>query len=124
MRLVDTSVAIDGLRGHEQAAALLEREFVEGRLVASEITRFEILGGMRPEEEEATESLFRSFAWVPVGEVVARRAAELSRRFRRRSVGIEDADYLIAATALELGVPLLTTNIRHFPMLPGLRPAY
>lgn len=38
--------------------------------------------------------------------------------------GIDDADYLIAATAISLEADLLTTNVRHFPMLEGLRPAY
>jgi predicted nucleic acid-binding protein len=42
---------------------------------------------------------------------------------------IEDADYLIAATviaatALELDAPLLTANVRRFPMLAGLEAAY
>jgi len=37
---------------------------------------------------------------------------------------IDTADYLIAATAIVLDAPLLTTNVRHFPMLKGLRPAY
>jgi hypothetical protein len=34
------------------------------------------------------------------------------------------ADYLIAATALLLEADLLSTNVRHFPMLPGLQPLY
>ena len=33
-------------------------------------------------------------------------------------------DFFIAATALDLGADLLTRNVRHFPMLAGLRPAY
>jgi hypothetical protein len=45
-----------------------------------------------------------------------------SRRHRRAHSGIDDADYLIAATALLLEADLLTTNVRHFPMLPGLQP--
>jgi predicted nucleic acid-binding protein len=31
---------------------------------------------------------------------------------------------LIAATALLLDAELLTTNVRHFPMIAGLAPAY
>jgi predicted nucleic acid-binding protein len=31
---------------------------------------------------------------------------------------------VIAATALLLDADLLTTNVRHFPMLAGLQPAY
>ena len=38
--------------------------------------------------------------------------------------GIDDADYLIAATALLLEADLLTTNVCHFPMLPGLQSPY
>lgn len=46
--LVDTSVLIDYLRGHTGAGALLERVRAAGVLHASEITRLEILAGMRP----------------------------------------------------------------------------
>jgi hypothetical protein len=57
-------------------------------------------------------------------ETVARRAGELAREHRRRHAGIDTADYLIAATAQLLDAELLTTNLRCFPMLPGLRAAY
>jgi predicted nucleic acid-binding protein len=55
---------------------------------------------------------------------VARTPAALAREHRRAHSGIDDADYLIAATALLLDAELLTTNVRHFPMLEGLSPAY
>jgi uncharacterized protein with PIN domain len=55
--LVDTSVLIDYLRGHPAAATLLERERDIDVLHASEVTRLEILAGMRPAEEDATRSL-------------------------------------------------------------------
>jgi predicted nucleic acid-binding protein len=45
-------------------------------------------------------------------------------RIRLSHSGIDDADYLIAATAIVLDADLLTTNTRHFPMLKGLRPPY
>jgi predicted nucleic acid-binding protein len=61
---------------------------------------------------------------IPIEEVIARTAGTLARRYRRSHSGIEDADYLIAATALELDADLLTTNVRHFPMLERLEPAY
>jgi hypothetical protein len=63
-------------------------------------------------------------SWVAVGEDVARAAGELARKHRRAHSGIDDAAYLIAATALLLEADLLTTSTRHFPMLPGLRPPY
>jgi len=50
--------------------------------------------------------------WVPVNGKVARVGGELARRYRPSHSGIEDVDYLIAATALLLDAELLTTNVR------------
>lgn len=47
-----------------------------------------------------------------------------SRRHRRAHGGVDDADYPIAATALLLDAEVLTADVRHFPMLAGLTPAY
>jgi predicted nucleic acid-binding protein len=69
--LVDTSVLIDYLRGNDAAAELLERERVTAPLHASEITRLEVLAGMRPAEQDATRSLLSSIVWHPVDEEVA-----------------------------------------------------
>ena len=121
MELLDASVAIDYLRGHTEALAVVE---ASDELLASEITRFEVLAGLRPGEEAATEDLLALPEWVAVDEGVARRAAGLARAYRASHSGIEDADYLVAATALEFDARLLTTNARHFPMLPGLSAAY
>ena len=119
--LLDASVAIDFLRGRREALAVID---AAEDLVASEITRYEVLAGVRPGEEQSTEDLLALPAWVAVDEGIARRAAALARQYRDAFSGIEDADYLIAATALELDARLLTTNVKHFPMLPGLEPAY
>ena len=40
--------------------------------------------------------------------------------FRSKGLTIGIADAIIAATALELGVPLLTNNVRHYPF-PDLK---
>ena len=104
MKLVDTSVAIDYLRDDERAVGVIEpllRSDVP--IVASEIVRFELLSGMRPDEERVTEEFFDEVLWIDVDEGIAR---------------------LIAATAITLEADVLTTNVRHFPMLGGLTPAY
>lgn len=125
MRLLDTSVAVDHLRGLPEAVELLSGLVeAEEMLLASEVVRFELLAGVRKGEAEALEQFFSALSWVPVGEEVARRAGELAQRHRRSHGGIDDADYLIAASALLLEADLLTTNVRHFPMIRGLEPAY
>jgi len=49
--VVDTSVLIDYLRGHRGAATTLEEARAKGPLHASEVTRLEVLAGMRRNEE-------------------------------------------------------------------------
>jgi predicted nucleic acid-binding protein len=125
VKLLDTSVAIDHLRGASPAVDLLGGLIeAEESLLASEVVRFELLAGVREKEAEALEQFFSAISWVPVGEEVARAAGSLAQNHRRSHSGIDDADYLIAATALLLEAELLTTNVRHFPMLVGLEPAY
>lgn len=125
MKLLDTTVAVDHLRG-DQAAVDLLRGLVENgeTLAASEVVRFELVAGVREDELPALEQFFAALSWVAVGEDIARTAGELARKHRRAYSGIDDADYLIAATALLLEANLLTTNVRHFPMLSGLQPPY
>lgn len=125
MKLLDTSVAIDHLRGSSPAVDLLSGLIeAEEVVLASEVVRFELLAGVREKEVEALEQFFSALSWVPVGEEVARTAGSLAQSHRRAHSGIDDADYLIAATVLLLDAELLTTNVRHFPMIAGLKPAY
>ncbi len=122
--LVDTSVLIDYLRGHRDAAELLHRERSAAPLHASEITRLEVLAGMRTEEEDDTRSLLSTLIWHPVDAQVAEQAGSLGRRWLPGHHGIDSADLAIAATALRAESRLLTRNVRHFPMFPDLRAPY
>jgi predicted nucleic acid-binding protein len=65
-----------------------------------------------------------ALTWVPVDEEIARLAGSMAAEHRRAHSGIDAIDYLIAATATVVGADLLTTNVRHFPMIAGLRPPY
>lgn len=122
--LVDTSVLIDFLRGHSGASDLLLRERAAEPLHASEITRLEVLAGMRPEDEAATRSLLSTLIWHPVDAEVAEAAGALGRRWLPSHHTIDGADLAIAATAIRTGSQLLTRNIRHFPMFADLQAPY
>ena len=125
MKLLDTSVAVDHLRGAKPAVDLLSSLINDDEAVAaSEIVRFELLAGVRDSEIDELEQFFSALSWIRVDEDIARTAGALARLHRRAHSGIDDADYLIAATAIILDAELLTMNVRHFPMLEGLRPAY
>ncbi|HVA44184.1 MAG TPA: type II toxin-antitoxin system VapC family toxin [Acidimicrobiales bacterium] len=122
--LVDTSVLVDYLRGDQRAAGLLEQERAAAPLHASEITRLEILAGMRPGEEDDTRTLLLTLVWHPVDAEVAEKAGELGRRWLPSHHNIDSADLAIAATAVHSRSRLLTRNVRHFPMFPDLTAPY
>lgn len=122
--LVDTSVLIDYLRGHGPAAQVLEHERAVQPLHASEVTRLEVLAGVRPAEETATRLLLSTLHWHALDEQVAERAGELGRRWLPSHRGIDAADLAIAATAMLLDARLLTRNVRNFPMITGLTSPY
>ena len=125
MRLIDTTIAVDYLRGRHAAVDLLERLLgSKAPVVASELVRFELLAGARESEIDALGRFFSALVWAPVDEEVSRVSGLLARRHRRSNTGIDDVDYLIAGTAIVLDAELLTTNVRNFPMLTGLRAPY
>lgn len=123
--LVDTSVLIDHLRGHQEAAEALRSVVQQGRRVtASVVTKVEVLAGMRASEEEATRSLFRAVEWIAVDDDIAERAGKLANQFLQSHPGVDPIDYIIAATADQLDAELWTRNVKHFPMYPDLTSPY
>lgn len=122
--VVDTSVLIDHLRGDERASAALRRWRSEGPLNASEITRIEVLAGMRAHEEARTQQVLSALVWHPVDESTSEIAGALGREWLPSHNSIDAADLAIAATTLRLEAQLMTRNVRHFPMFPDLTQPY
>jgi len=113
--LVDTDVAIDFLRRREYAQKLLENWAGEGLLAISTLTHLEIYQGMKNGEEDATNVFLDGLISVVVDIPVARRAGTMMGELRSKGRTIGIADAIIAATALQLGAPLLTNNVEHYP---------
>lgn len=122
--VVDTSILIDVLRGEPAAAAVLRDSRQAGPLHASEVTRLEVLAGMRAQEEDATRALLAAFTWHPLDESLAEIAGELGRQWLPGDRGIDSADLAIAATTVALDARLFTRNVKHFPMFNGLSAPY
>ena len=120
--VLDTGVLIDHLRASTAATDYLTG--LDDRPVCSEVSRIEVIQGLRSAERKAADRLFALIAWVPVSEVVARRAGELGRQWRRSHPGIGVADLAIAATVEHVEATLATRNLKHFPMFEGLRAPY
>lgn len=119
--LVDSDVLIAHLRGVDAAREWLRQQRAAGPLAVSAVSITEISGGMRSAERREVWQLLGSLRVEPVTELVARRAGEFMRQFRRSHSGIGIADYLIAGTADVRGLNLATLNVRHFPMFADLK---
>ncbi len=120
--VLDTTVLVDLLRHDRGAVAFVGA--LDLTPACSEITRIEIMQGLRSSERQGAERLFGALGWVAVDEPIARRAGELGRRWRASHPGIGAADLAVAATVEHANASLATSNVRHFPMFPGLRAPY
>ena len=85
------------------------------RIRYSVVTRCELFAG-REMEEETVQRLLEPFEELPVDRAVAERAGRL-----RRAGGLRTPDALIAATALEHQLMLVTRNTRDFQAARGLK---
>jgi predicted nucleic acid-binding protein len=107
--LVDSDVLIDHLLGHHRFAAGKDTVHV------STVTRAELLAG-RGTEEAKVRRLLDPLAELPVDRAVAERAGRI-----RRATRIGMADVLIAATAIQHRLTLVTRNASDFATVTGIR---
>jgi predicted nucleic acid-binding protein len=80
-------------------------------------------GARHDRERENLDGSLAAFRVVPVTAEIAREGGLLRSRFGK-SHGVGLADALLAATALHEHAELATLNVKHYPMIKGLRPAY
>ena len=119
MVLVDTDVLIWHLRGYAQATRRLDQL---DALTLSSVSYLELLQGMRNKAElVAVKKMLerRAATLLPVSEAITQRAIALMESLTL-SHGLQMGDALIAATALEHGLPVLTANVKHFAPVEGL----
>ena len=120
MMLVDTDVLIWHLRGYAQAMRRLDQL---GALTLSAVSYLEVLQGMRNKAELlAVKKMLdkRSARLLPVTKAITLRATELMESLTL-SHGLQMGDALIAATALDHQLPVLTANVKHFGAVAGLQ---
>ena len=115
--LFDSGILILHLRNQSGYPALTDRLAEEADIYISTMTRFEIVRGMNDRERAFTFALLNSLETLDITSQIADQAGELIRSWKSRGVTLGDADALIAASALQHGLTLVTTNPRHFPML-------
>lgn len=107
--LLDSDIFVDHLRGHRRLTVGADT------IHYSSVTRAELFAG-RGTEERRVRRLLEPFTELVVDRPVAERAGRL-----RRSTAIRLPAALIAATALEHRLLLVTRNTKDFEAARGLR---
>jgi predicted nucleic acid-binding protein len=122
--LIDTDVFIDYLKGIPPARFLINSARFD--LYYSTWTKKELLSkaGLKEAERQEVEDLLGRFRVLPVDDAIAAKYWILLKKYGPR--GLRQADAIIAATAWQRGLPLLTRNQKHFQFISeiDLAPVY
>ncbi|HEY7035024.1 MAG TPA: type II toxin-antitoxin system VapC family toxin [Thermomicrobiales bacterium] len=124
MYLVDTDWIADYLGGKQSAVDLLESLKDDG-LAISLVTFGEIYDGVyHGRDPIAAERNFAALLGrivvIDLNQAIMKRFAHIRGGLRATGRVIGDTDILIAATAIEHGLSLVTRNRRHYDRIPGL----
>jgi predicted nucleic acid-binding protein len=131
--VLDSNVLIAAERaGRDAQAAVREALFRVGDpnepVVISVITVAELAHGQARATTEVLlrkrqrflDDLIAERLVVPVTTAIAIRAGLWNGTMAAKGLQVGLADLLIASTAAELGYRVVTSNVRHFAMIPGL----
>lgn len=127
--ILDTSVVIAGERQGHTVREILEqfqRSYGEAEVGLSVVTIVELTHGVeraKPDErrlrrQACVEELIRHL--YPVIVETAKLAGRIEGQRAERGTNISFEDLLIAATALQLSLSVVTHNVRHFERIEGL----
>jgi predicted nucleic acid-binding protein len=122
--LVDSDWIIDCLHGDERAVDTL-RELAPAGLATSIISVAEIYEGAYSQVDpdghlETFRTFLRAFTVLSLTDSTADRFARTRAKLRSEGRAPPDFDLLIAATALDCGLVVITRNIRHFSRIQEL----
>ena len=117
--LIDSDVLIDISRGRQAAQEFVD-SLPEGWAL-SRVSALELIVGARDKMDlAALDRFLAAFVVVPLSDSVGVRAYGLLRIYSK-SHGLHVFDSLVAATAIEENLTLVTRNRKHFAMIDGLR---
>ncbi len=124
MRLLDTDVCIEILRGNAQV--LQRRRSTLDRVATTGITACELAyGAANSRAPEPNQTLVTEFlSTLPILDFTLAAALLFGHhkaRLRASGMTVADADLMIAAIALAQGATLVTGNTPHYERFQGLR---
>lgn len=116
MYLVDTDIVIWITRGEKKYVDWFQRLKQGTSLSISSITIAEIYKNVFPIELANTETTINEFTVLDVTSSIAKHGGLYWQQYIKRFKNLSILDCIIAATAKENDLTVLTLNTRHFPM--------
>ena len=117
--LCDSNVMIDWIN-HRQKA-IDDLQWVEGYIAISIVTEYEIIAGAKDiMMQRRFEKLLRNYTTISLDNEISSLGIALYKKYKL-SHGLDMPDSLIAATAIELDLPLFTYNKKDFHYISGIR---
>ena len=119
--IIDTSLVIDKLRGGSRWDTFLRVVEKDAELFLPTVVIYELYSGQSTKQQtirNKIQDLVKFFQRVDLTGTVAKRSGELYRDAKEH---FSLADYVIAATAMELGAEVVTLNKKHFEKISGVR---
>lgn len=115
--VVDSDILIEVSRNRDRklVSAWLALTESENEVMYSPVSAAELWAGAFPHEHDVLTRLFHSLQCASSDEQTGKLAGDYLRHFRK-SHGMELADALIAAAAVQNEATLWTRNRKHYPM--------
>lgn len=118
--IIDTSILIDYLRSGSRGEHFFEEIKKEAKFFLPTIVTFELFAGKSTQDRDVRQKItafMKYFERIELTEEIARKAGELYRDVNKT---LDIPDYIIAASALEIGGVVVTLNRKHFEQIPNL----
>jgi len=117
--LCDSNVIIDCIN-HRQKT-IDDIQGIIGSIAISIVTEFEVIAGAKDGMmQKRFEKLLNHYIVISLDSDISFLAINLYKKYRL-SHGLDMPDSLIAATAIELDIPLFTYNVKDFRYIPGVQ---
>lgn len=124
--LLDTDMLSEVLKRKDPQILSHARDYLDAhsRLAFSNMTIYEIVRGLKvtgaTRQLSHFHAVINSSDVIPIDLAILMRAADLWAEGKRGGHPSDDADLIIAATALESGRVLVTDNTAHYAWISGL----
>ena len=124
--LIDTHILSELFKGNNTVKARVSEYVKEHHsLTISQITKYEILKGLKAKKAQKQINAFKTFCnantIISITDDIIIKASDIYAELRQQGETLSDADILVAAIAIVNNLTLITNNTKHFTRIKSLK---